>query len=277
MQRSVNNYSNSIAAVISGSLKDLQIHLDRRKFSHARDRKTDVNLLQKSVLLGHHAVSRYLMNNFPDLVNMADSRGRTALHYAAALRDNSFIYRALINHGADTSVRDGAGRTPGYYAKNKKELNKDVLTNFMQSDPSENIQPKKRKNQIKTKSKAPAVIESLVRTDSLFTTDVPDETLSRLEKVFDNFQSIRQEQSKKENLSSALMDPQLLDENKLRVCRMSGGSLLDVLQLCTDNELDLTALPALPLLAPDPTAYDVFSSLFNPWIEKYHGYKITQK
>ena len=40
-------------AVKSGSLKALQDHLDRRKFCMARDKDTNVNILQKSILLGH--------------------------------------------------------------------------------------------------------------------------------------------------------------------------------------------------------------------------------
>lgn len=57
---------------------------------------------------------------------------------------------------------------------------------------------------------------------------------------------------------------------------MSGGTLLDVLGLCK-NIKDDDNLPCLPIIAPDPTAYSVFSELFIPWIEEYHHYKIDDR
>ena len=52
------NWRNHVTATVSGSLKDLQAHLDRRKFCLARDKGTDVNILQKAIMLGHHTISR---------------------------------------------------------------------------------------------------------------------------------------------------------------------------------------------------------------------------
>ena len=60
-----------------------------------------------------------------------------------------------------------------------------------------------------------------------------------------------------------------------RKCLLSGGTLLDVFELC--NNLDDDNLPQLPLMAPDPTAYSVFSELLIPWIEDYHHYKIDKR
>ena len=57
---------------------------------------------------------------------------------------------------------------------------------------------------------------------------------------------------------------------------MSGGILLDVFELCNNLDDDGT-LPRLPLMAPDPTAYSVFSELLIPWIEDYHHYKIDKR
>lgn len=61
-----------------------------------------------------------------------------------------------------------------------------------------------------------------------------------------------------------------------RKCKVSGGTLLDVLELCKNLDDD-DNLSCLPLLAPDPTAYSVFSELFFPWIEEYHHYKIDKR
>ena len=60
--------------MVSGSLKDLQGHLDRRKFCLARDKGTDVNILQKAIMLGHHTISRYLISNFEEIINCTDSQ-----------------------------------------------------------------------------------------------------------------------------------------------------------------------------------------------------------
>ena len=90
--------------------------------------------------------SRYLSNNFPELINLRDREGRTALHYAAAMRDNTWVYRALIQHGAETSAKDRAGNTPGQCNKDKKLLTKTMLMNFMNSvDEQPKVTNKKSK------------------------------------------------------------------------------------------------------------------------------------
>ena len=61
-----------------------------------------------------------------------------------------------------------------------------------------------------------------------------------------------------------------------RKCILSGGTLLDVFELCKNLDDD-SNLPRLPLMAPDPTAYSVFSELLIPWIEDYHHYKIDKR
>ena len=98
----------------------------------ARDLNTNINILQKAIILGHQQIFRYLTSNFQELINLRDARGRTALHYAAALQDNNYIYKTLINRGADTSAKDHSGNTPGHYNKNKKLLNKAMLINYME-------------------------------------------------------------------------------------------------------------------------------------------------
>ena len=46
-------------AVKEGSLKTLQEHLDRRKFCLTRDKRTNINILQKAILLGHPSIARW--------------------------------------------------------------------------------------------------------------------------------------------------------------------------------------------------------------------------
>ena len=63
---------------------------------------------------------------------------------------------------------------------------------------------------------------------------------------------------------------------------MSKGNLIDVLEpwrkvydiLKGENNVHESYIP---LQAPDPTAYEVFNNLFMPHIERFHGYKISEK
>ena len=67
-----------------------------------------------------------------------------------------------------------------------------------------------------------------------------------------------------------------IDLVMFRICVQSGGTLLDVFDLC-QNRANFETCDHLPLLAPDPSAYQVFEDLFNPWIEQYHQHKLNQK
>ena len=42
----------------AGSLRGLQVHLDRKKFALARDRSTGVNFLQKAIVMDHADIVR---------------------------------------------------------------------------------------------------------------------------------------------------------------------------------------------------------------------------
>ncbi|XP_023345904.1 BTB/POZ domain and ankyrin repeat-containing protein NPR3 [Eurytemora carolleeae] len=120
-------------AVASGSLKELRLHLDRRKFSQSLDPGTLVNILHKSILFGHSQLSRYLINSFPELINLKDSRGRTPLHYAACLKDEYNLYKIMINKGAATSTQDQDGLTAGQYLKLGNKFTKEKLLQFVSS------------------------------------------------------------------------------------------------------------------------------------------------
>ncbi|KAK8723878.1 hypothetical protein OTU49_011586, partial [Cherax quadricarinatus] len=54
-----------------------------------------------------------------------DISGRTPLHYAATLKDESHTYHTLLNAGADHQIKDKSGYTPDDYYRNPHLLNED--------------------------------------------------------------------------------------------------------------------------------------------------------
>ena len=74
------------------------------------------------------------------------------MHYAAALKEASYIYKTLINHGANTSLQDHAGNTAGHYARNRRELNKEKLMDFLYSS-SNAVLPKEKARPLKKRVK----------------------------------------------------------------------------------------------------------------------------
>ena len=276
-------------AVKNGSLKALQEHLDRRKFCMARDINTNVNILQKSILYGHQSIFRYLTSNFQELINIKDSHGRTSLHYAAALPDNNYIYKTLIHRGADTSAKDVSGKTPGHYNKNKKDLNKTMLVNFMNgtataktsaTKPSEKVVKAAVKTPLESKkSRLLSALLKKSRSDNeIFTDDLDQESIEKVDKIYEMVNGKKEKNKVVKNHHLKIdVDQQTFDRIKTRVTKMSGGSLLHVLDLCQHlEEGHHEDHHQLPLLAPDPTAYDVFSDLFTPWIELHHSYRVGE-
>ena len=192
-------------AVKSGSLKALQDHLDRRKFCMARDKDTNVNILQKSILLGHQSIMRYLCNNFQELINLRDSEGRTSLHYAASLPDNNYVYKTLIQHGAETSIKDKSGKTPGQYNKNKKELSKTMLLNFMNKVKSPEVTREKPKPKVQdlVKTKTSTLVKNPLKAkllsalissakkensiDKLYNDNIDSDILQKIEDIYSKF------------------------------------------------------------------------------------------
>ena len=179
-------------AVREGSLKALQEHLDRRKFCLTRDKTTNINILQKAIILGHTSIARYLVNNFNELINISDAKGRTALHYAAAMEDNNYLYKTLINRGADTSIKDQAGKTPGQYNKSKKELNKAMLLSFMNGAAVVTAEKTKPTPTAAVKPTRKQILTSILKSmksgqheeKPTFTDDLDDERLLQVENVF---------------------------------------------------------------------------------------------
>ncbi|XP_023215490.1 serine/threonine-protein phosphatase 6 regulatory ankyrin repeat subunit B-like [Centruroides sculpturatus] len=59
-------------------------------------------------------VTKYLITNFPSVLNMKDKAGRTVLHIAGQ-NNNKELYQMLVDAGADPMILDQKGRTAEYY------------------------------------------------------------------------------------------------------------------------------------------------------------------
>ncbi|KAH8407430.1 hypothetical protein KR222_000860, partial [Zaprionus bogoriensis] len=115
-------------AARDGSLLALQQALDRRKFAIAKDdiSPNGATPLHVAVLFGHSDIVRYLASRFPETMAITDNDGRTALHYAATIKDNGHFYNVLSQLGANHKALDKLGHTPEFYVDMEKS--KDVLT-----------------------------------------------------------------------------------------------------------------------------------------------------
>lgn len=49
---------------------------------------------------------RYLASRFPETMAITDNDGRTALHYAATIKDNGHFYNVLSQLGANPKALD---------------------------------------------------------------------------------------------------------------------------------------------------------------------------
>ncbi|XP_044754262.1 uncharacterized protein LOC123313440 isoform X2 [Coccinella septempunctata] len=111
-------------AARNGSLRDLQAALDRRKFAIARDAISpdSASPLHVAIIFGNTSIVRYLAGRFPETLLESDIDGRTPLHYAATIADNSHYYNLLIHLGADMRAHDKLGHAPEYYKSNHSEM-----------------------------------------------------------------------------------------------------------------------------------------------------------
>ncbi|KAK9881639.1 hypothetical protein WA026_017161 [Henosepilachna vigintioctopunctata] len=120
-------------AARDGSLRDLQAALDRRKFAIAKDgiSPDGASPLHVAIIFGNTSIVRYLAGRFPETLQETDVNGRTPLHYAATLADNSHYYNLLIHLGADMRTQDKFGHTADYYRSNHSEMShRSLLENF---------------------------------------------------------------------------------------------------------------------------------------------------
>uniref|UniRef100_A0A6P7GN83 Arginine kinase-like isoform X2 n=1 Tax=Diabrotica virgifera virgifera TaxID=50390 RepID=A0A6P7GN83_DIAVI len=136
----------------SGSLRDLQAALDRRKFAIAKDSISPkgASPLHVAVVFGNTSIVRYLAGRFPETLQMVDDDGRTPLHYAAVLNDNGHYYNLLVHLGADMRVDDNLGFSPEYYRKNQQDFNhRSLLRDFgAEEDEAEEILADKVPNDV---------------------------------------------------------------------------------------------------------------------------------
>lgn len=63
---------------------------------------------QKFIAFVHFiaGILRYLGGRFPETTSAVDENGRTALHYAATLKDNGHFYNMLVHLGANPKAID---------------------------------------------------------------------------------------------------------------------------------------------------------------------------
>ncbi|XP_015905859.2 uncharacterized protein [Parasteatoda tepidariorum] len=113
-------------AVSTGSLRDVQHLIDRKKLAFCRDH-LGASPMHKAVLFSQKPVIDYLLDRYPSVVHARDHRGRTPLHYAAVLSDGGDIYKMLLDHGADVKATDVYGNRPEYYMHAQDEMDLEAL------------------------------------------------------------------------------------------------------------------------------------------------------
>ncbi|KAJ8981629.1 hypothetical protein NQ317_000857 [Molorchus minor] len=84
--------------------------------------------LHKAVGLGKQDMAEFIVNEYPNSVNITDNEGRTPLHYAALLKDEGKMMNFLIEHGADESALDKKQKTAAYYKTRHSELDTKLLS-----------------------------------------------------------------------------------------------------------------------------------------------------
>ncbi|XP_031620870.1 uncharacterized protein LOC116339242 isoform X2 [Contarinia nasturtii] len=109
-------------AAREGSLRDLQAALDRRKFAIAKDdcspgKCTPIHV---ATIFGHASILRYLGGRFPETTSAVDENGRTALHYAATIKDNGHFYNLLVHLGSSPKTVDKFGHNAEFYLNHDK-------------------------------------------------------------------------------------------------------------------------------------------------------------
>ncbi|XP_030761565.1 uncharacterized protein LOC115886514 isoform X2 [Sitophilus oryzae] len=83
--------------------------------------------LHKAVGLGKEDIAKYIVREVPHSINVTDNEGRTALHYAAVLKDDGKMFNFLIENGADESTLDNRQKTAAYYKTRASEMDTKLL------------------------------------------------------------------------------------------------------------------------------------------------------
>ncbi|XP_052794687.1 uncharacterized protein LOC128227844 isoform X2 [Mya arenaria] len=95
-------------AVDEGATEDLRKLLACKRYAEVRDR-CGRSILHRAVLKRHDHVTRYILEDFPTLVNSRDSLDRTCLHYAHLFVDNPDILNLFTQQGANPKLFDAFG------------------------------------------------------------------------------------------------------------------------------------------------------------------------
>ncbi|KAM3724074.1 Serine/threonine-protein phosphatase 6 regulatory ankyrin repeat subunit [Dirofilaria immitis] len=104
-------------AIRKGDLKHLKELFTSKKLAIARNRFGRTPL-HTAILYEQTEIIRYIVSNFPSVLNASDYNKRTPLHYAAATHDGGHYVKILVKAGADQNAMDIEGHTPHYYCLN---------------------------------------------------------------------------------------------------------------------------------------------------------------
>uniref|UniRef100_A0A8R1ETX2 ANK_REP_REGION domain-containing protein n=1 Tax=Caenorhabditis japonica TaxID=281687 RepID=A0A8R1ETX2_CAEJA len=113
-----NRLASAIDAVEKDEKKKLIQSVDEEVMA-TRDCR-GMRLLQIAVLREKHELVEYLAITFPNQVDLTDTLGRTALHYAAS--QQNAIYDSLVDLGARKDIADQDGITAEEYRQNPMRL-----------------------------------------------------------------------------------------------------------------------------------------------------------
>lgn len=70
------------------------------------DLKKIIQFVYQAAGLGHTDIVQYILDRYPNAVFTKDHEGRTALHYAAILKDNGEMFNLLKEYRADDAILD---------------------------------------------------------------------------------------------------------------------------------------------------------------------------
>ncbi|KAK4451554.1 hypothetical protein QBC34DRAFT_401310 [Podospora aff. communis PSN243] len=112
------------AACVRGNVASVQLLLENGVDPHITYGPFERSHLHDAVWARHPAVLSYLLQQGLD-VNLADNKGATPLHLAAAYGADEFIHM-LLDYKADIAVCDSTGRRPFWYATLNRQLKNPV-------------------------------------------------------------------------------------------------------------------------------------------------------
>ncbi|XP_052120048.1 uncharacterized protein LOC113205649 isoform X4 [Frankliniella occidentalis] len=116
-------------AAIAGDLETFQKRTEEpvpREIFTSKD-ANGLTPLHKAAGLGHGHIVDDILARAPGAVSVCDAERRTALHFAALVRDGGEVYNKLVRAGADELAQDNMGRTPEHYKSKPADLDAGLL------------------------------------------------------------------------------------------------------------------------------------------------------